>query len=235
MRILICDEDLSQCEETRDHLENLGFKTEICQDGAQALDWIMARFYDAVLLETKIRDADGLALLQELRARGNMTPIIILSASSTPEQRIRGLNIGADDYVGKPYNPEELAARLRAVARRAKTGVASILEVGGITLNRLSREVFRDDRKIVLSTKEFELLELFVMHPGQPFSRAQLLEYVWKDELDPDSNVVDVTLGRLRQKIRTSHRRKRSQIETVRGVGYRMRPDDAKAKKQASS
>ena len=226
MKVLVVEDDARLAELTRLGLKAQGFQVEICGDGNTAFNWILTRSYDAVVLDLILPELDGLSVLQQLRNRGQMVPVVLLTARVSPDDRVRGLNLGADDYLTKPFLLKELAARLRAVGRRAMGGVSSILQVGDLTLNRLTREVYRADRRIELTAREFSLLELFLSNPGHPFTRAQLLEKVWKGELDPETNVVDVTLGRVRRKIHAPGNGKRSLIETIRGVGFRLRPDE---------
>jgi len=164
---------------------------------------------------------DGLSILRNLRERRMSVPVILLSARSELNERLEGLNLGADDYLTKPFYIEELIARIQAVARRASGTPQSLLQVEDLTLDLITHEVKRGDRKIELTAREFALLERLMRSPGRVFTRVQISEQVWNYDFDPGSNLVDVYIQRLRKKIGDTGPVKL--IETIRGVGYRMK------------
>jgi DNA-binding response OmpR family regulator len=168
---------------------------------------------------------DGLSILRGLRDEKNTVPVILLTARTALNERIEGLNLGADDYLTKPFYMEELIARVHAVVRRASGERLSVLRAGPITVNLITRDVKRGEECIELTVREFNLLHLLMRSPGRVFTRTQLIEHVWGYDFDPETNVVDVTIRRLRNKIDPQDGL--SLIETVRGVGYRLRPGEA--------
>jgi len=169
-----------------------------------------------VILDLKLPDIDGLEVLRALRARGATVPVLILSALGRVDDRVRGLDLGADDYLGKPFAFAELLARIRARLRPGPPVRAGVLHAGGVTLDVVTREVTVAGRKVTLSAREFSLLRAFAGHPGQTLSRAELLSMAWNMDFDPQTNLVDVYVGYLRRKLGEQA------IETVRGAGYRL-------------
>jgi DNA-binding response OmpR family regulator len=174
-----------------------------------------------VILDLKLPDLDGLEVLARLRARGATVPVLILSARGRVDDRVRGLDLGADDYLGKPFAFEELLARVRA-RLRLRSVPAGVLRVGGIALDVARREVMVGGRSMSLSAREFSLLQAFLMHPGQTLSRQELLSMAWDMDFDPQTNLVDVYVGYLRRKLGETV------VETVRGTGYRLRTGSAR-------
>ena len=166
---------------------------------------------------------DGLSIVKNLRTQKNTVPVILLTARSELDERLEGLNVGADDYLTKPFYVEELIARIHAVARRSTGEKLVILQVGNVTANLISREVARGDEPIRLTAREFSLLEYLMRSPGRVYSRTQILEHVWGYDFDPSTNIVDVHIQRLRKKINPEDRD--HIIETIRGVGYRVRKE----------
>jgi two-component system OmpR family response regulator len=179
--------------------------------------------YDAIVLDVMLPGIDGFETCRKLRDDGVWSPVLILTARDAIEDRVSGLDGGADDYLTKPFSFAELLARLRALSRRAPGERPTVLEVGDLRLSPATRQVWRGETEISLSTKEFSLLEVFMRRPGEVLSRFQLLEHAWDYEYENRSNVVDVYVRYLRQKIDRPF--DRDTIETVRGAGYRMRKD----------
>lgn len=221
MRILVVEDESKIAAFIQQGLEEQGFKVEVCGDGDTASEWLLHRTYDAVVLDILLPGKDGLSLLRELRDRKSALPVVLLTARSEPNERVEGLNLGADDYLTKPFYIEELIARLHAVTRRTREGVLGVLRVDSLLVNLLNRTITRGTRKIELTAREFALLEKLMSNPGRIFSRTQLLEQVWGYDFDPETNLVDVNIGRLRRKIDAPD--EPPLIETVRGVGYRIR------------
>ena len=187
-------------------------------NGGDGLTRATVEPYDAIVLDIMLPGRDGLSVLRLLRDRGISTPVLLLSARGEVSERIEGLNLGADDYLPKPFSMDELIARLRALLRRVTGEKLSFYKVGDLTLNLLTREVLRSGRKIELTSREFALMEYLMRTPGQVFTRTQIQEHVWDYHFDPNTNLVDVYIQRLRRKIDDGESVKL--IHTVRGVGY---------------
>lgn len=201
-------------------LKEQGFVVDVVRDGDEGYALALTEPYDAIVLDVMLPGRDGLSILRNLRKKGNAVPVILLTARSELDERLEGLNLGADDYMTKPFYIEELIARLHTVVRRT-AGVAShLLRIGDLTMNRVTRVVTRGDEEIPLSVREFSLLEFLMRSPGRVLSRTQICEHVWNYSFDPDTNLVDVYIQRIRKKIDRDHPEKL--IETVRGVGYRI-------------
>lgn len=196
---------------------------DICRDGDAGYDQASTESYDVVLLDIMLPGRDGLSILRALREARNTVPVILLTARSGLDERVEGLNLGADDYLPKPFYMEELIARIIAVSRRASGDQLSVMSHGEIVLNLITREVKRNDEVLELTSREFNLLELLMRSPGRVYSRTQLLEHVWGYDFDPQTNVVDVYIRRVRGKIDSPETP--SLIETVRGVGYRFKAE----------
>jgi len=205
-------------------LEAEGFVVDLCSDGDEGYSLATTREYDAMVLDIMLPGRDGLSILRNLREKRIETPVIVLTARGSLNERLDGLKLGADDYMMKPFFVEELAARLHVVARRASGDSRSILSVGAVSLNLLSREAKVGETLIELSPREFALLSYFMRSPGRVFSRAQICEHVWNYHFDPGTNVVDVYIQKLRKKLGGDL--SAQIIETVRGVGYRARKDE---------
>ncbi|MGK7952820.1 MAG: response regulator transcription factor [Xenococcaceae cyanobacterium] len=201
-------------------LKAKGFTTAVAPDATSTMQMVLQDSFDLLLLDLGLPEKDGLEVLEELRGQGVNLPIIILTARSDINDKIAGLEGGADDYVTKPFRFEELIARINLRLRSTTTtsvNSTSILQVGQIILNLRTRRVEYQGKQIELPAKEFTLLETFMQHPGQVMTREQLLDRVWGYDYDPGSNIVDVYIGYLRKKLSSKA------IETVRGVGYRLR------------
>ena len=204
-------------------LEEQGFAVEVSQHGDEAYEMARTRAYDAIVLDIMLPGRDGLSILANLRAQRQTVPVLLLTARSELDERVQGLNLGADDYLTKPFFLEELIARLHALGRRRGGEQGSVLQAGNVTVSLLTREVRRGDQPVSLTPREFHLLEVLLRTPGRVFTRTQLLERVWGYDFDPQTNLVDVNIQRLRKKVDTDG--EESIIETVRGVGYRIRKD----------
>lgn len=221
MRVLIVEDDRKIASFVRKGLEEQGFVVELVRDGDEGLALATSRQYDALVLDIMVPGQDGLAVLKTLRQQGNTVPVVLVTARTGLEDRVEGLNLGADDYLPKPFYLEELVARLHAVMRRATGEKLSLLQSGDLHVNLITREVKRGEQKPELTTREFELLAYLMRSPGRVFPRTQILEHVWGYDYDPESNLVDVNIQRLRKKVDPDGSGRF--IETVRGVGYRFR------------
>jgi two-component system, OmpR family, response regulator len=223
MRVLVVEDDPAVTRLLRRGLERAGYAVDAVGSGTEAL-WMAGEFeYGAVVLDVNIPQPDGFAVCEQLRAQGVWVPVLLLTGRDGIEDRVRGLDAGADDYLAKPFAFEELLARLRALTRRGDVERPTVLEVGDLRLDPATRSVSRAGRPVELTAKEFALLESMMRRPGQVLSRTDLLEEAWDFAFEPESNVVDVYVGYLRRKIDRPFDRR--SIETVRGVGYRLRAD----------
>jgi DNA-binding response OmpR family regulator len=195
-----------------------GFAVDVAEDGETALTLATTTTFDAIVLDIMLPGRDGLSVLRVLRERRVTTPVLLLSARGEVSERVDGLNAGADDYLPKPFVLAELIARVRALGRRSGEVKPVLLQVADLTLNTVTRQARRGEEIIDLSTREYRLLEHFMRSPGRVSSRMELLEAVWDYSFDPGTNVVDVYVGRLREKIDEGHKMKL--LQTVRGMGY---------------
>jgi len=216
-RILIAEDEPRLASFLEKGLKANGFVTTVVEDGHIASLVARDDEFDLVLLDIGLPGMDGFHVLSEIRSRGQRLPVIFLTARDELDDKITGLEGGADDYMTKPFRFEELIARVRVRLRDDGSREQSRLEVGGITLDIRSRQATVDGEQVTLTAREFTLLETLMRHPGQMLSREQLLSHVWGYDYDPGSNVVDVYIGYLRRKLGESA------IETVRGMGYRLR------------
>ena len=227
MKVLVVEDDRKIASFVQKGLKEQGYVVDVCHDGTEGYDLAAGESYDVILLDIMLPGRDGLSILRALRNDKNTVPVILLTARSGLDERVEGLNMGADDYLPKPFYMEELIARIVAVSRRASGDQLSILRHGALVLNLITREVLRAEDQLELTSREFNLLELLIRSPGRVYSRTQLLEHVWGYDFDPQTNVVDVYIRRLRNKIDIPS--EASLIETVRGVGYRIKADSAPA------
>ncbi|HEV2592021.1 MAG TPA: response regulator transcription factor [Gaiellaceae bacterium] len=221
MRVLIVEDELRMASLIRRGLTAEGLAADVAPNGADALWMAQAHGYDAVVLDVMLPDIDGFEVCRRLRAAGVWAPVLMLTARDSVDDRVAGLDSGADDYLVTPFAFAELLARLRALARRGETERPAVLEVGDIRLDPATREVTRAGASVQLSAKEFALLETFMRRPGEVLTRLHLLEHAWDFAYDNRSNVIDVYVRRLRLKVDDPFGR--SSIETVRGAGYRLR------------
>ena len=193
----------------------------MANDGNDGYYLATTQSYDAIILDIMLPGRDGLSILKSLRAKGNNVPVIVTTARGELDERLEGLNLGADDYLTKPFFIDELVARLQALHRRSTGSQLSMRQVEDLVLNLSMHEVKRGDREIELTSREFNLLEYLMRSPGRVYTRTQILEHVWGYDFDPNTNIVDVCLQRLRKKVEEEGEGKL--IETVRGVGYRIK------------
>ena len=217
VRILVVEDDPKIASFVAGGLRQHGFAVDPARDGDEALALTATTTYDAAVVDVMLPRLDGLSLVRRLRAGGNALPVLFLSARSSVDDRISGLQAGGDDYLTKPFAFSELLARLQALIRRAtRTPEATRLASGDIGLDLATRAVRVGGRPVELQPKEFTLLAFLLRHAGRPVTKTMILEHVWDYSFDPQTNVVDVLVHRLRAKVDPDHRR----IETVRGVGY---------------
>lgn len=210
------------CTGLREH----GFLVDHCEDGNLGYDYALARDYDVVLLDVMVPGRDGLSILKSMRREGRNVPVILLTARNELDDRLTGLNLGADDYLAKPFYVEELVARIHALLRRVSGERQNVLTLGPLRLDRLSRVAEVDGRAVELTAREINLLEYLMRSPGRVYTRTQILEHVWGYDFEPQTNMVDVCIQRLRKKLDLPDS---VAIEAVRGVGYRLRKPDGPA------
>lgn len=225
MKILVVEDERKIADLVRKALETSGFIVESCCNGDDALAWASRSAFDALVLDIMIPGRDGLSVLRQIRSAGNTTPVLLLTARSSLDERIEGLNWGADDYLPKPFYTEELVARLNAILRRRDPEHSSRLESGSLSVDLITREVRVAGRNVELTTREFALLTCLMRSPQRVFTRPQLCERVWNYHHDPGTNLVDVYVQRIRRKLDEDPQHPR--IETIRGVGYRFVPEPA--------
>ena len=218
MRILAIEDDPAIQRLLTRGLAAAGHETIVAEDGIDALS-LLADGIDLIILDLGLPGMDGQSVLRHIRARRAGVPILILTARDDVGQKVQALDRGADDYMTKPFVFDELLARIRALTRRTDQSTATLLESGDVRLDLLSRRAWRGDEEVILSAREFALLEYLMRHPNQVVSRSQILMAVWEYDADPTSNVVEVYIGYLRRKL--SPHGERSPIGTVRGMGYR--------------
>ena len=223
MRVLVVEDDARMAAAIRRGLRYEGLLVDVAADGDEALARVGAIDYGAVVLDVMLPGMDGVETCRRLRERAQWVPVLMLTARDAIEDRVRGLDGGADDYMTKPFSLAELTARLRALARRGQSARPTVLEAGSLRLDPATREVHRGRQPIELSAREFGLLEAFMRRPGQVLSQGQLLEAAWDAGYEQRSNVVEVYVRYLREKIDRPFGVR--SIETVRGVGYRLRKD----------
>jgi two-component system, OmpR family, response regulator len=223
VRVLVVEDDVRMAAAIRRGLRFEGLVVDVAGGGEEALRRVGAVDYDALVLDVMLPDLDGFETCRRLRADGVWMPVLMLTARDAVEDRVRGLDGGADDYLTKPFSLAELVARLRALVRRGSAERPTVLEVGDLRLDPATREVWRGDHDVELSAREFGLLETFMRRPGQVFTQPQLLDAAWDMGYEQRSNVVEVYVRYLREKIDRPFGVE--SIETVRGVGYRLRRD----------
>ncbi|HEY6780978.1 MAG TPA: response regulator transcription factor [Thermoleophilaceae bacterium] len=223
MRVLVVEDEVKMASLIRRGLREEGLAADVAVKGEDAVWMAQAAAYDAVVLDVMLPGIDGFEVCRRLRAEGVWAPVLMLTARDSIEDRVAGLDGGADDYLTKPFSFAELLARLRALARRDPVERPSVLQAGSLELDPATRQVRRGDAEIELSAKEFALLEAFLRRPGEVLSRYQLLEQAWDYEYENRSNVIDVYVRYLREKIDRPFGL--DSLETVRGAGYRLRAD----------
>ena len=224
MRILVVEDEKKIASFVQRGLKECGFVVDVVHRGDEALEIILDNHFDAVVLDIMLPGRDGLSILRILRQRGISVPILILTARDEVSEKVEGLDLGADDYLAKPFSIDELTARVRALTRRNSGENLVRYRVQDLILDLATRVARRGARRIDLTTREFSLLECLMRAPGRVFTRTQLCQHVWEYHFDPESNLVDVYIQRLRRKIDDGETMKL--IQTVRGAGYRI--EDAK-------
>ncbi len=218
MRILLVEDDAKVARFIRNGLKEEGFAVDVAENGRQGLDLARDFEYDVIILDILLPKMDGISVLKNIRTSDPQTPILMLTAMDTVEDKIRGLNKGADDYLTKPFAFEELLARIRALLRRKYRTASTRLRFEDLQMDLVTHQVVRGDREIALTQREFALLEYFLQNPNKILTRTMIAEHVWDYHFDSETNVIDVYMNYLRNKIDRDFPRKL--IHTVRGVGY---------------
>ncbi len=227
MNVLFVEDEAKIANFVRAGLKEQGFVVDYCDNGDEGYLRALDNEYDAIVLDIMVPGKDGLSILKQLRQKGRNAPVILLTARNELDDRLSGLNLGADDYIAKPFFVEELAARIHAVVRRSVGDRQNLLAVGSLKLDRITREVTCNQQAIELTSREFNLLEYLMRSPGRVFTRTQILEHVWGYDFNPNTNVVDVCIQRIRKKIDPID--EAGWIESIRGVGYRFRKPEPQA------
>ncbi len=220
MRILIVEDEPGVAQFIQQGLTESGYAIDVARDGTEGLDYALAKTYDAIVLDIMLPKLNGLEVLRELRDQRIKTPVLLLTARDGIDDRVQGLDAGADDYLVKPFAFPELLARLRALLRRPPLQSDAILRVGDLVMDVSRHEVRRAGQVIELSQREFALLELLLRHPNQVLTRTQIMEHVWNFDFYAETKVVDVYIGYLRRKLEDNF--DHPLIHTVRGVGYKI-------------
>jgi len=221
VRVLVVEDEVKMAGLLKRGLEEEGYAVDTAGDGREALWLATENPYDAIVLDVMLPDLDGFEVCRRLRDAGRWSPVLVLTARDAVPDRVSGLDAGADDYLTKPFSFAELLARLRALIRRGTPERPPVLAVGDLTLDPATHRAARGDATIELTAKEFALLEFLMRHPGEVLSRTRLIEHVWDFAYEGDSNVVDVYVRYLREKVDRPFGT--DSIETVRGAGYRLR------------
>ncbi len=222
MRILVVEDERKVANFIKHGLEEERYIVETAQDGITGLEMAMNNQFDAILLDVMLPGKDGFSVLSELRNVGIATPILMLTARGTTEDKVQGLDLGADDYLPKPFSFDELVARLRSILRRSSPEKSTKLRCGDLMLDTVAHVAYRFDVEIELTTKEYALMEYLIRNKNRILSRSTITQHVWKHNFDPESNIIDVYIKRLRMKIEKEDGT-RPLIQSIRGVGYRLR------------
>lgn len=217
MRILVVEDEKKVASFIKRGLEQESYAVDIVSDGEEGEHYAEVNEYDAIILDIMLPKKNGLEVLKDIKARGIKAPVLLLTARDTVEDRVKGLNLGADDYLTKPFAFEELLARVRALMRRGSTG-AAILKFGDLSLDPSTRKAKRADAEVELTVKEYALLEYLLRNPNRVLTRTLIAEHVWDQSFDNETNVVDVYINHLRSKVDNDPSKRL--IHTVRGVGY---------------
>jgi heavy metal response regulator len=223
MRALVIEDDAAIRRFLKKGLREASFAVDAAEDGAVGHEMACVEKYDIIILDLMLPGKEGLSVLRDLRESGDTTPVICLTARDAVEDRVEGLDLGADDYLSKPFSFAELLARIRALLRRGRAVVNSPIKVADLTIDLLAHSVERAGKRIDLSAREYALLEYMARHVGEVLARTMILEHVWDMNQDPLTNIVDVHINRLRKKI--DHGFGQPLIHTIRGVGYVLRED----------
>lgn len=223
MKLLVIEDETKIASLLKKGLQEQGFQVDISGDGEDGLERATTTPYDAIVIDIMLPKRDGLSVLRTLRLRKVTAPVMIITARGDVNERVEGLNLGADDYMAKPFSMDEVVARIRALVRRVTGETITLYKVGDLIMNLVTREILRGTRRVNLTVREFRLLEHLMRLPGQVVTRTQLIERVWEYHFDPGTNLVDVYIQRLRRKIDDGEEVKL--IQTVRGVGYCVKAD----------
>jgi heavy metal response regulator len=218
MHVLVVEDEKKTAAFVRKALVEEGFAVDLCMNGNDALTAAQVTPFDVIVLDIMLPERDGLSVLRQLREQGNRTPVLLLSARGEVDERVQGLNLGADDYLPKPFVIAELAARVRALTRRGSENKSTLLRVANLTLDTVSHRAQRDGKIFELTAREFRLLEFLMRSSGSICGRMTIIEKVWDYDFDPGTNLVDVYIKRLREKIDGGFEPKL--LHTVRGIGY---------------
>jgi DNA-binding response OmpR family regulator len=221
MRVLLVEDERGLADVLRRGLEEQGYAVDHAEDADSALAYVDTEPYDLVVLDVMLPDVDGFSVCRRLRSQSRNMPVLMLTALSSVEDRVAGLDSGADDYLAKPFDPRELLARVRALLRRELPSRDPVLRVGDLELDTASHEVRRGARRIDLTTREYAVLELFVRNPNRVLSRDEIAQHIWAFEFTAMSNVIDVYVGNLRRKLADDAEPRL--LSTVRGAGYVLR------------
>ncbi|HMZ53331.1 MAG TPA: response regulator transcription factor [Nitrospira sp.] len=223
MRVLVVEDETKVGSFIKRALEEESYAVDLCEDGAQGLDQALTGSYDLIMIDLMLPGLPGMEVLTRLRKEKIQTPVLILTAQSKVDQRVKGLDAGADDYLTKPFAIDELLARVRALLRRGTAEASGTLQIDDLILNPATREVTRGGQRIDLTVKEYALLEYFMRHAGRVLTRPMISDHVWNQDFDTFTNVIDVYVNYLRNKI--DRGRARKLIHTIRGSGYMLKVD----------
>ncbi len=223
MRVLVIEDETKVGSFIKRALEEESYAVDLCEDGTQGLDLALSGSYDVIVIDLMLPNLPGLEILKRIRREKIHAPVLILTAQSKVDQKVKGLDAGADDYLTKPFAIDELLARVRVLLRRGTADTPGVLQVEDLMLNPATREVTRGGQRIDLTVKEYALLEYFLRHTGRVLTRPMISEHVWNQDFDTFTNVIDVYVNYLRNKIDRGHTRKL--IHTIRGSGYMLKAD----------
>ncbi|MFA7325961.1 MAG: response regulator transcription factor [Candidatus Kapaibacterium sp.] len=225
MRVLIIEDEIKIATFMKNGLKQERYEVDLETNGRDGLELAMNTQYDLILLDVMLPGMNGIDILKELRANNYNVPVILISALDSTEDRVNGLDFGADDYISKPFSFDELAARIRAILRRTQKHKSTKLHAGEVTLDTVTHLAYRDNKEIELTTKEYSLLMFLMLHKNKVLTRNSITQNVWREDIDKDSNVIDVYIKKLRSKI--EKKGTRPTIQSIRSVGYRLRDDSA--------
>ena len=223
MRVLLVEDEKKVASFIKKGLEEHGYAVDFASDGKTGLEMALDQIHDLVILDINLPEIDGLKVLQQIRAKQVITPVLLLTIRATIEDKVIGLDTGADDYLSKPFSFEELLARVRALLRRRSEIKTPVLTVADLSLDPASRQVFRAGKRIELTSKEFAILEYFMRNAGRVLTRSMIIDHAWDYDFDAETNVVDVYINYLRKKIDAAYQPKL--LQTIRGAGYVMREE----------
>jgi heavy metal response regulator len=223
MRVLLVEDEKKVASFIKKGLEEHGYAVDYGSDGRSGLIMALDQIHDLVILDINLPEIDGLTVLRQMRAKKVVTPVLLLTVRATIEDKVIGLDTGADDYLAKPFSFEELLARVRALLRRRSETKSPVLKVADLALDPSSRQVFRGGDRIELTSKEFAILEYFIRNSGRVLTRTMIIDHVWDYDFDADTNVVDVYVNYLRKKIDAPYQPKL--LHTIRGTGYVLREE----------